>query len=61
MNERSGELDESLEKGVILVLALQPQVLKHVMRFVVLLGVEADEVREIARIESSASRPKDFT
>jgi len=61
MNERTRKLDKSLKEGVILVFSLQPEVFKDIMRFVVFLSVEADEVREIAGIESSASRPKDFT
>ena len=52
MDECTRKLDESLEEGMIFVLALQPQVLEHIMRFIVLLGVEADEVSQIARIKS---------
>ena len=49
--EGTCKLDESLEEGMILVLALQPQVLEHIMRFVVFLGIEADEVCQVAGIE----------
>lgn len=50
MDEGAGELDESLEKGVVAITSLQPEMLEDVMRLVVLLGVEAGEITEIARI-----------
>jgi hypothetical protein len=52
MDERSGELNKALEKGVVFILALQPQVFQDVMGLVILLRVEADEIRQVAGIES---------
>ena len=60
MNECTRKLDESLEEGMIFVLALQPQVLKHIMRFIVFLGVEADEICEVARIKSLRRETEGF-
>src|SRR5262245_42845093 len=51
MDERSGELNKALEKGVVFILALQPQVFEDVMGLVILLRVEADEIRQVAGIE----------
>jgi hypothetical protein len=44
MNERPGQLNEALEESMILILALQPKVLEYVMRLVILLGIEANEI-----------------
>ena len=52
MHERPRDLDEPFEEPVILVLALEPEILQHVMRFVILADVESREKALIARIES---------
>ena len=52
MNERSSQLDQPLVEGVIRSLPsiLQPEMLQHIMRFIVPPRVEAFEIAEIAGI-----------
>ena len=52
MNERSSQLDQPLVEGVIRSLPsiLQPEMLQHIMRFIIPLRVEAFEIAEIAGI-----------
>ena len=53
-----GELNKSLEKRVVFILALQPQMLEDIMSFVVFLGIEADEICQIAWIEIFRVEPE---
>ena len=45
---------------MIFVLALQPQVLKHIMRFIILLSVESDEIREVTGLKSLPRKTEGF-
>jgi len=52
--ERAGELDEAFEKQMIVARSLEPQILEHVVRFVILPRIEAREIALISRIERKA-------
>jgi len=51
MHKCAGKLDKPFEECVVLRVSLQPQVLEHVVRFVVALAVEAREVALIAGVK----------
>ena len=51
VHKRTSYLNQPLEEQMVLIPALQPQMLQYVMRLVVLGGVEAGEVALIARIQ----------
>lgn len=51
MDESARHLDEPLEKCVVLIALLQPEVLKNIVRLVVVLFVEALKVAEVTRVE----------
>ena len=51
MYKSTSHLDQSFEKKIILVSALEPQVLQDIMRFIVLTCIEAGEVPLITRIQ----------
>ena len=55
MNECPGQLDQPLVKSVIgsIPSILEPEMLQHIMRFVIPLRVEALEVSEVAGIKQS--------
>ena len=55
MDKCSSDLDETLEEAVVLVVATQPEMLEHVMRFVIALFVETGEIAEVMGIESVRS------
>ena len=44
MDKRAGDLDQALEKTMILVMALEPQVLEDVVGFIILPFIEAAKV-----------------
>jgi len=56
MHKGTGELDQPLEKKVIAAVRLQPEIFEHVVRFVILLRVEAGEEPRVTRVER-AIRP----
>ena len=51
VDERPRDLDQPLEKEMVVIPALEPEMLEHVVGFVVLLAVEAREIALITRIE----------
>jgi hypothetical protein len=51
VDEGAGDLDEAFVKGVVFVAALQPEMLEHVVGFVVFAGIEAGEIALITRVE----------
>jgi hypothetical protein len=51
MHKCTRNLDQPFEKQIVVVPALQPQVLQHVMRFVILAGIETGEISLVARIQ----------
>lgn len=46
-----GDLDEALVEAVVGVAGLQPEILEHVVRFVVVATVKTDKVAEVTGIE----------
>lgn len=56
MNERARSLDEAFIISVIFVAALKPEMLEHVMRFVIALLVEALKKAGVARVERRVRR-----
>ena len=58
MHESAGQLDEPFEKLMGGPLVLQPEVFQHVVRFVIFLVIEANEIALITRVmgRSSAQR-----
>ena len=50
MNKRTGSLDQAFEKIVVTRVGVQPNLLKHIVRFVVLLFVPAMEVCDVIRM-----------
>ena len=51
MYKCTSHLDQPFEEKIVLIPALEPQMLEHIMRFVVLVRIEAGEVALIARIQ----------
>lgn len=51
MHERACDLDQTLEKQVVVVAVLKPEVLQDIVGLVILLPVETDEITLIARIQ----------
>lgn len=50
MDKRPRRLDQSLEKVVVLSVGIQPEMLEHIMRFVVALLIPAAKVSAIKRM-----------
>ena len=51
VNESARDLDEPLVKEAVFVTALEPEMLEHVVGFVVFPRIEAGEIAGIARVE----------
>ncbi len=53
VDKSTGELDQPFVKSVIGCLSsiLEPEMFQHIMRFVIVLGIEALEITEITGIE----------
>ena len=51
MDERAGDLDQPFEEGVVGIALAQPEVFKHIVRFVITLGVEAGEITSVTGIQ----------
>lgn len=51
MHERAGDLDQSFEKTVMLIPTLQPEMLKDIVRFVIIATIEAGKIAQIASVE----------
>ena len=56
VDKTASQLNEALVEGVIMGFraALEPELLKHIMRFVIIPGIETLKVTEIARVKKSA-------
>jgi hypothetical protein len=56
MHEGAGDLDESLEVEPVFIAAFEPELLQHIVRFVVVATVETLEISGVAGVEESAAR-----
>ncbi len=50
MNKRAGGLDQSLEKVIIRRVAMEPELLENVVRFVIFLIVPATKIGPVKRV-----------
>lgn len=51
MDKCAGDLNETFEEAMILVMTLQPQILQNIVRFIITTFIETSKVALIARIE----------
>lgn len=51
VHKRTSYLNQPLEEQMVLIPALQPQMLEHIVRFIILAGVEAGKIALIARVQ----------
>jgi len=51
MHKSAGNLDQASKESLIRSRVLQPEMLEHVVRFVVIPAVEAGEVADVARVQ----------
>jgi hypothetical protein len=58
MNKGPGGLDQSFEKPVVTRVGVQPQLLEHIVRFVVTLLVPALKVGAVKRVARDFARRK---
>ena len=56
MDERSCDLDQSLEKRAVRIVCPQPELFEHIVRFVVFAAIEADEKARVVRVEVEVRR-----
>jgi hypothetical protein len=56
MNERARSLNQTLEEIIVIGVGVEPEMLQHVMRFVVLLIVPTPKIRAIERMLRDSTR-----
>ena len=54
MEKRASKLDQTLVEKMIRSAVTEPEILEHVVRFVIALCIEAREITRVARIKGSA-------